>query len=178
MIRAITVPPDSLLGRHRAAGAYADCYVTELPLEISHAQFVEAFYTTPLFRLERLLLRVLLSRPASDADARQMAEGQRDAFAAWTVESRAENQIVLAAGRTRSWLMVDPGPPGAPARTRLLFGSAVLPRRDRQGRPGRMGIAFALLLGFHRGYSRALLRSARARLVRRLGPDREARGAP
>lgn len=166
MVRTSHVPPGSLLSRHAAAGAYADCYVAELPFTITHAQFVEAFYTTTLFKLERLLLGLFLSRPSTDAQARQLAEGRLSSFAAWSVESRAENQIVLAAGRTRSWLMVTAGSDTGPAGTRLLFGSAVVPSsRSSAGTRGGMGPLFTALLGFHKLYSRALLWSARARLA-------------
>jgi len=164
MVRASQVPPDSLLGRYITSGAYADCYVTELPAAVTHAQFVEAFYTTSLFKLERLLLGLLLSRPSTDAQAKQLAEGHLSSFAAWSVESRAENQLVLAAGRTRSWLMVAPAPGAMPARTQLFFGSAVVPPRSSSGTRGSMGLLFTVLLGFHKLYSRALLVSAGARL--------------
>lgn len=168
MVRVSEVPSDSLLGRYVARGAYADCYVTELPARVSHAEFVEAFFTTPLFKLERLLLRLFLSRPSTDAQAKQMAEGRLSSYAAWTVELRAENQLVLATGRTRSWLMV--AAVGAQSnRTRLFFGSAVIPIRTASGSPRRMGPLFTALLGFHKLYSRALLLSARARLSRQVG---------
>lgn len=168
MVRVSEVPLDSLLGRYVASGAYADCHVTELPATISHAQFVEAFYTTALFKLERLLLGLVLSRPSTDAQAKQLAEGQLSSFAAWSVESRAENQIVLATGRTRSWLMVTAGSSALPTSTRLYSGSAVVPPRSSSGVRGSMGLVFTTLLGFHRLYSRALLLSARARLSRQV----------
>jgi Trk-type K+ transport system membrane component len=163
MIRVSEVPQDSLLGRYVASGAYADSYVTELPATVSHAQFVEAFYTTALFKLERVLLGVLLSRPSTDAQAKQLAEGQLASFAAWSVEARAENQLVLATGRTRSWLMVTAGSGALPS-TQLFFGSAVVPQRYSPSTRSSMGFVFTALLGFHKLYSRALLLSARARL--------------
>lgn len=168
MVRAAEVPPHSLLARYVAAGAYADCYVTDLPVAVTHAQFVEAFYTTPLFKVERLLIGLVLSRAATDAQARQLAEGRIDSFAAWSVEARAEDQLILAAGRTRSWLMVRAGPGTLPGSTRLLFGSAVVPRRSSPGGRASMGPMFTALLGFHRLYSRALLRAAAARLSSQL----------
>ena len=161
-VRPCAVPVDSLLSRCIASGAYADCYVTEVPGVVSHAQFVEAFYTTALFRLERLLLAALASRPSSDAQAKQLAEGQRTSFAAWSVEARAHNQLLLSAGRTKSWLMVAPHADVEGGGTRLFFGSAVVPRRSSGG--GGLGPVFRVLLGFHRLYSRALLLSARLRL--------------
>jgi hypothetical protein len=165
MVRAAEVPPDSLLHRYVASGAYADCYVTELPAMVSHAQFVEAFYTTALFKLERSLLRWFLSRPATDAQAKELAVGQLSSFSAWSVEASTENQLVLAAGRTRSWLMVVTTSGEQPPSTQLNFGSAVVPPRSASGAPRRMGLVFAALLGFHKLYSRALLLSARSRLL-------------
>ncbi len=165
MVRTSEVPQDSLLGVYVASGAYADCYVTELPAAVTHAQFVEAFYTTALFKLERLLLGVFLSRPSTDAQAKQLAQGQLSSFAAWSVESRAENQIVLATGRTRSWLMVTPRTRAETNHTCLFFGSAVVPPHSSSGARGSMGLVFTALLRFHRLYSRALLFSARARLL-------------
>ena len=67
MVRVSRVPPDSLLGGYAASGAYVDCYVTELQTSVTHAQFVEAFYTTPLFKLERLLLGLFMSRPSTES---------------------------------------------------------------------------------------------------------------
>jgi len=165
MVRVSEVRQDSVLGAYVASGAYADCYVTELPAAVTHAQFVEAFYSTVLFKLERLLLGLFLSRPSTDAQAKQLAEGQIASFAVWSVESRAENQILLAAGRTRSWLMVTPRTGAQTNSTCLFFGSAVVPRRASSGARGSMGFVFTALLGFHKLYSRALLSCARARLL-------------
>ena len=162
-IRAIETPANSQLGRYAAAGAFTDCYLAELPFRVALAQFVEAFSTTRLFKAERLLLR-LVARPSTDAQAALLAHGQATTFAAWSVESRTEHEVLLATGRTRSWLMVIPEP-GA-AGVQLLFGSAVVPKRRSAAGRGRMGLLFGSLLGFHRLYSRALLAAARARLSR------------
>ena len=63
--------------------------------------------------------------------------------------------------------MSAPGAPGSATGTLLYFGSAVVPlsKRGGTGRP-RMGFAFRALLGFHKAYSRVLLRAAVARLAR------------
>ena len=50
-------------------------------------------------------------------------------------------------------------------RTLLFFGSAVVPPRRSSGSRSHMGPVFTALLGFHKLYSRALLWSARARLL-------------
>src|SRR5262245_51658624 len=127
-IRVVETPASSHLGRYAASGAFTDCYVAELPFPVSLPQFVEAFYTTPLFKTERLLL-ALISRSSTDAQVQLVANGQVNAFAAWTVESRSENEVLLAARRTRSWLMVAPLPTGV----QLHFGSAVVPARTASG---------------------------------------------
>lgn len=160
-VQACPLPAGALLARYAAPRAYADCFVAGIDGRVALDVFVEAFYTAWLFRIERWLLALLLSKPSSDADARRVANGEQSAFAAWHVEDRAPDQLLMCdmAGRTRSWFMVVPASGG----TRLHFGSAVVPTRS-SGRM-RMGLVFRLLLGFHRLYSRALLHSARARLM-------------
>lgn len=166
MIERRPVPAASLLGRHTGAGAYADCYCTEIDGGVTHAEFVEAFYTTALFKVERLILRLVVSRPSTDAEARQLACGERDQFAAWSVRARDVNQLLLAdfSGHTCSWLMTEAVDSSGVARTRLYFGSAVLLRRDPATGRGSPGFVFKALLGFHKLYSRALLAAACARL--------------
>jgi hypothetical protein len=149
------LPPHALLRAYELEGGYVDCFSADLPRAVTHAQYVEAFYCTPLFRTERVILRFAIGKPSTDAQARQLAAGTLEAFAAWTVEKRAENQLLLCDiyGRTRSWLMVEAIPGG----TRLYFGSAVVPKARRQP-------TFRALLAFHTLYSKALLGSARRRL--------------
>jgi len=166
-VNTITTPPlpdHALLARYAGNGGYTDCYATDLPGAYSHAEFVAAFYTTWLFKLERAILEWLVARPSTDDEAAELARGGRQAFAAWTVEAIAPNQLLLRdfLGNTRSWLMVEPRHDGGV--TRLYFGSAIVPRATRDGRP-RLGFSFRALLGFHRRYSRALLAAARARLT-------------
>lgn len=169
-IQACELPAEALLRRYLGAGGYADCYVTELARPVSHSEFVEAFYTTAVFRLERLLLSWLAARPSTDSQAARLARGELDAFAAWSVEAREPEQLLMCdfQGRTRSWLMSAPGSNGQA--TRLFFGSAVVPILDRRSGATRMGTSFRALLGFHRLYSRVLLRAAAARLARH-GPE-------
>ena len=160
------LPPHALLTKYANSGAYTDCFVTEVARTVSQAAFVEAFYTGGLFKVERFLLRVFISRPSSDVQARQLAAGELNAFAAWRVEARAADQVLLCAidGRTRSWLMVSAAE--VPGRTRLYFGSAVVPVVNAAAGQSSMGPVFKALLGFHKLYSRALLSAAAARLVR------------
>lgn len=52
-VQPCQLPQASLLLRYRSGKAYADCYVTEVPGDVLQPVFVKAFYTTPLFKLER-----------------------------------------------------------------------------------------------------------------------------
>ena len=152
-VRASALPAGALLERYGKNGAYTDCFSVTLPRAVSLAAFIEAFYTTPLFKTERLLLAAV-GMPSTDAGARELAQGQRTQFAAWKVEAREAEQILLDAGRTRSWLMVEP------SSQTLYFGSAVVPGRGGKALSGIYGA----LLGFHQLYSRLLLGAAARRL--------------
>lgn len=151
------LPDNALLLTYQKNGDYTDCYTTDIPRVVSHADYVAAFYTTSLFKLERFILKWVASKPSSDSEARQLADREIDEFAAWYVEGRGENQLLLCdfRDRTRSWLMVSTLPGGTG--TRLYFGSAVV-------RTSSMGSGFSALLGFHKLYSRALLYSTKSRL--------------
>ena len=151
------LPAHALLARHAGGGGYTDGFTTTLARAVTLAAFVEAFYTSWLFRLERAVLARLFACPSTDAEAAELASGKRQRFAAWTVEARGDDQILLRdrRGRTRSWLMVDGAQAGP---TRLYFGSAI--------EPVRPGSSIRALLGLHRFYSRALLRAAARRLER------------
>lgn len=166
-IRSCQVPVDSFLRSYKDGAGYADCYVAEVPGSITQEAFVEAFYTSPLFKVERTILQYLASRPASDAQARQLAAGQTSSFSAWRVEGQSPSELLLAdlTGRTRSWLKTEAVAGAAAATsTRLYFGSAVVPRTSPRGRKPSMGWGFHALLGFHRLYSRLLLAAASRRV--------------
>ena len=158
------LPENALLRAAVRDGAYTDCFTTDVGNVATHAQFVEAFYTSRLFGMERFILSCVLRRKIASVDAKRLAEGVADNFAVWRVEARAANQLLLADvyGRTRSWLMSEPVPDDAG--TRLYFGSAVGAKRTGTAAASKMGFAFHALLGFHQRYSRALLRAAAARL--------------
>jgi hypothetical protein len=170
-IEACPLPDGALLGRYRANGAFTDCYVTEVGLPVTNARFVAAFYTTPVFRLERLLLAWALSRPSTAAQAEQLADGQLATFSAWRVEDRREDQLLMSdvKGRTRSWFMVSPDQAGTAPRTRLYFGSAVLPVVNPETGASVMSAGFRALVGFHHLYSQVLLYSTRSRLEQQEG---------
>lgn len=167
-IRTCELPEQALLHKYLRSGAYTDCYVTDVTGEHSHARYVEAFYTTLVFKLERLLLKWLVARPSTDSQARELAAGRLESFAAWIVEDRNPDQILMCdfRGRTRSWLMCETAGTADSPMTRLYFGSAVVPVNSASSGEAKMGLVFGTLLGFHRLYSRILLRAAAAALVR------------
>jgi hypothetical protein len=160
-------PEDALLKTYRGGahperwGSYGDCFSVRVGGVVSLADFVFAFYTSPLFRIERLLLRAFIGAPSSDRGARALAEGSASSFAAWYVGDRTATQLLMCDRfeRTRSWfrvLALDGGD------TLLQFGSAVAaPARDGETRVAATGRGFRLLLGFHVLYSRLLLNAAR-----------------
>ena len=126
-VREIEVPPDSLLA--------------------SFGSEVEAFYTSLVFRPERVILR-LIGSPATREDARKLAQGETDRFGVWKVVERQPAQILLDSKPTgtASWFAVEPTGQG----TRLLFGSWV-GNLDQSG--------WRSLERAHKWYSEVLLRS-------------------
>ncbi|MFK8015049.1 MAG: hypothetical protein AB8G17_06380 [Gammaproteobacteria bacterium] len=164
-IARLELPDEALLRqyhRDQRAGGYTDCYATVVDQRVSLADFVHAFYTTRLFGLERWLLKLVVDRPSTDQNARDVASGAIDAFAAWTVEQRAERQLLMCDmhAKTRSWFMVEPITPSG--QTRLLFGSAVVPGNKDEG---KLGWAVRAAMPVHKVYSTALLKAARRRLL-------------
>ena len=163
-IARLDLPDNALLRQYhhaQCAGAYTDCYATVVAKRVNLSDFICAFYTTRLFGLERTLLKLVVNRPSTDQNARDLASGAIDAFAAWTVEQRAERQLLMCDmhARTRSWFMVEPITPSG--HTRLLFGSAVVPRAKEAG---KLGLLVRASMPLHKLYSRALLHAARRRL--------------
>ena len=159
------LPVDALLSRYardadgRALAHYTDCFELTIDDSVDLRAFVRAFYTTALFRSERIVLSLAGLR-SSDADVDRLLDGHQEHFAAWTVEDRTHDQLLMCdvKRRTRSWFMTEPVASG----TRLRFGSAVT-ASDAESIPR----AYSILLRLHRLYSRALLRAAWRRLRRR-----------
>ena len=171
-VKPCRIPNGSLLHKYFREGTYTDCYVLDFPGSVSHAQYVTAFYTTWIFKLERLILKMAVSKPSTDSQVEQLASGSIDTFAAWHVEARSENQLLLRDfnHRTRSWLMVDHLTGTGGTRTRLYFGSAVVPVKNPGTGEFTLGAAYQALLGFHRLYSKILLHAAKVRMERNQEP--------
>lgn len=156
--RACDVPRDGLLQAYVSQGAtYTDCFEVMSPHAIALPEFIEAFYTTWLFRMERAVLSVLLRSRVRDSDVVALAQGG-NSFAVWQVEARSETQILLReqSGHTRSYLAVSGKEGGA---TRLIFGSAVV---AEEGKP--LGTFVRMLIPLHRFYSKCLIRLAERKL--------------
>src|ERR1700692_1862150 len=108
------VPEDALLKTYRGGvrperwGEYGDCFSVVVDRTVRLADFVSAFYTSPVFRIERLILRALLGTRSSDSDARALADGSAAAFAVWYVGERTATQLLMCDRyeRTRSWFRV------------------------------------------------------------------------
>jgi hypothetical protein len=168
-VQACSLPYGALLGAYGRQGAYTDCYTTDISGAVSHPQYVTAFYTTWVFKLERVILKWAVSRPSTDTQAELVAQGAIDSFAAWRVERKEDNQLLMCdfRGRTRSWFMAVPLKSESGANTRLYFGSAVVPARHPKTGRSALGWSFRALLGFHKMYSRLLLQAARSRLEAR-----------
>ena len=166
-IQPCPLPANALLAKYAGSGAYTDCYALDVAGAVSHAEYVEAFYTGKTIKIELLLLDLFFSKPATDIQAKQLAVGAIENFSGWRVEARNADQLLMCdlGGRTRSWLMVAPESDGSSPATRLYFGSAVLARGTKPTGAPRMSAMFTSLLWFHKLYSRVLLDDARARLL-------------
>ncbi len=159
------LPANALLQRFVNSGDYTDCFQTHINATISFSAYIEAFYTTSVFRAERFVLKWLVSRPSTDDEVTALANGEVERFAAWKMLDRADNQLLMMdfRGNTCSWFMLEADHAGS----NLYFGSAVI--RNRKSSSGRrMGWTYRALLGFHRLYSRILLRAACKRLLSKM----------
>jgi hypothetical protein len=156
-VRRIPLPEHALLQSRRAAGAFTDCYVLRLERMVTLADCIAAFFTTPVFRIERWIIARVLGHASTDAQARALADGSSDRFLVWVTEARSSEQILLGVGRTATWLMIEP----APGATALYLGSAI----EQRG-TGKPGWKHRALLRFHDLYSRVLLRATARQLMR------------
>jgi hypothetical protein len=167
------LPSHALTASYKEQGAFFDCYYIDIEKEISLDKYIQAFYTTPLFKLERSLLSLATFKHGKDDDALQLSQGKIDHYSVWTVEGRESNQIMLRdfTGNTRSWLMVKKAS-GSDCdsnkdrgiSTRLYFGSVVVPKGVTESGQGSFGVLFHLFGKFHQLYSKALISAAYRRL--------------
>ena len=147
---------------------YCDCYAVTVSGTVELKEYIYHFYSTWIFKLERRFLRFAVNLPSTDHQVQMLAEAKTDKFAAWSVEKRQWDQLLLCdfSGRTRSWLMRADLIESQVKKTQLLFGSAVLPITDPNSGNPKLGILFTALLGFHKLYSRLLLAAARNKIAK------------
>jgi hypothetical protein len=103
-VREAALPDASLLRRYADDDGYADAYAIEVDRLVAFEDYVAAFYSTRLFALERFVL-MLVGRSSSTSQVRALVRGERDRFAAWTVEARARKPVA-ARRRHRSHALV------------------------------------------------------------------------
>ena len=166
-VNLIDLPTDSLLKKYEIEGYYTDCYSVSVDVSVTFEEYIQEFYSTPIFKIERFILKVFAGYPSTDENAKQLAKSETDIFAAWVLEERTATQLLMcdASKRTRSWFMID-NADGLGHVTRLFFGSAVIPRKNSKTGKTELGFIFNLLLGFHKIYSKLLLNSAKKKLTR------------
>jgi hypothetical protein len=161
--KACPLPEQALLAAYLHQADYLDCFVVDVDGPVSLADYILAFYTSPAFKPERILLGVLLRMPSTDDDAYRLAHAASDRFAAWHVEQRSDNQILLCdyQKRSRSWLMAMPlSQTNTNGGTRLYFGTAMMPvEKTKMGRAIGRSMIWSLTW-FHKIYARKLLQAA------------------
>ena len=169
VIRTGKLPEQAISIGYARNGAYTDCYYIDISRKVTFEEYIESFYTTSLFKVERIILWWFARKPSSDEDAKQLSKGQSKRFAAWTVEHRLSNQILLCdyTNKTRSWLMVEYQDNTQAFVTRLYFGSVVIPKSVSNLGQTSFGLLFHLLSRFHHIYSRALLKAAFVKLEKK-----------
>ena len=97
-VRSHPLPDHALLATYRRGGSYTDSFVAEIDRPVTQPEYVAAFSTAWLFRIERWILAVALRRPSTDVEARAVAMGGGDRFAAWRVEARTTQLARLSWG--------------------------------------------------------------------------------
>ena len=158
-----TVPANSLLQEYNKPSAGVDCYCTQIPGVYSHQEFIVAFYSSSLFKLERFILRCLVNKPSPPGQLERLVSRDSEKFAVWHVEQWSDNQLLLCDDfkRTRSWLMTQSSTNSDGGDVTLLyFGSAVIHSKGRN-----QSVSFRLLSKFHHYYSLALLSAAKKKLL-------------
>ncbi len=162
------LPENALLQKYVKSGDYTDCFSVVIDKHVSQADFIEAFYNSRVFKLERFILTCLVFKPSSDRQAAQLAIGTIEKYAAWNLEARNENQLLMCDFKqaTRSWLMTEKIEPNESTQTRLFFGSALIARTNQQNNEKSIPFLIKSMVPAHQFYSKCLLNSTAAKLLR------------
>ena len=95
-VSACEVPEGSLLATYGGPQDYRDCFVREVPGEVSLAQYIERLYSSMVFAPERIVLGFVGRAKGWDASAdaiRALARGDADRFGAWEVVERRSGLV-------------------------------------------------------------------------------------
>ena len=68
-VTACEVPEGSLLAQYGGPGDYRDCFVREVPGEVSLEAYIERFYSSMAFAPERMILSLVGRAKGWDASA-------------------------------------------------------------------------------------------------------------
>ena len=129
LVKPSSVPESGLLNAYAdIPGCYTDCFSAEISGTVQLPELIHSFFTTPVFRLERMILAVFASSPTTDLEVANLACGDGNTLALWKVETREKNQLIMAVGNgpLRTWLMVSPDKAKKDT-SRIFLGSALLP---------------------------------------------------
>ncbi len=160
--RQSPLPEGSFLARYLdREGAYTDCFRVDVPGGPDLPAYIETFFDSWVFRLERRVLTLAGKGPATRKTVEALAHQDAQRFAAWIVRERDDSQILMEVPRTpiRTWLRVLPSDE-QPGHVRLYFGSALVPPHRTDGAPARLGPLFRWTTGLHKLYSHILLDAA------------------
>ncbi|APG49136.1 hypothetical protein [Phaeobacter porticola] len=154
------IPEGSLLQQFaERPGFHVDAFVAHVGFTPSLNDYIVAMFDSRVFRIERALLALAAFKPTFKEGVAALAAAESDRLASWKTVQRTEQELLMEVekGRVRTWLMVEPAQGGA---SKLWFGSAVVPKPAQTGKAGGIGFVFRTLMGFHKLYSRVLLRAA------------------
>ena len=85
-VTAALQPEHSLISEQSMLEGYVtDCFSAEVSKAVDLSDLIEAFYKTPLFRLERLVLSFAPSGRLRDTDITALSKGQVDRISVWQV---------------------------------------------------------------------------------------------
>ncbi len=158
-VEKTAIPLDSFMSAYKQIdGCSADAFRGYLEFPVTLEALITAFFGSPIFTLERLLLKSIGQANTSRSDITGLAAGTQEKFAAWKVEDRNESEVILKVGSSpiRSWLMARPDGDG---KTAIYFGSAVLPQTTNRNSKPQVGSSFRFFMGVHNFYSCLLLKS-------------------
>lgn len=173
--RLTKLPPSSLLASRKDAH-YSDGFELEVHVPATNSprdeaelkrqttRFARAFFTSPIFFPERVLLRLMYG-PIPEAElSASNAFDEGDGVSCFRVVQRANSEVLLETSmRTCTWLSIEaPSPESDGRRLKLRMGSALLGPAPSS----EWHLVTRLTIALHAMYSQALLAGAASQFVR------------